>query len=100
MKLRILSTSIAAFALVSACGSKSTELPLPSNTEKLAGEACANFARIGCPEASGSPNGIPCVQVLVTASKLRELPLFCWGAAPNVETARMCGSGRDLRCTR
>lgn len=59
--------------------------------------ACANLARLGCPEASPGDAGLSCAQTLARAASLAEVPTACLSTASTVDAARACGSTNTLR---
>lgn len=59
------------------------------------GRSCANFKRLGCPEAEPSSTGVSCYRVCVHGSALRRIPSACWASAASVDALRACGR---IRC--
>lgn len=67
--------------------------PLPGTPEA----ACANLARLKCPEAKTTRTGVTCGEVVRLTLKYRELPLDCIANAEDVDDVRACGP-EAVRC--
>lgn len=59
------------------------------------GKACANLARLHCPEGSPTRAGVSCYRGCLSMAKQQRVPSSCWSLAKTPDDARACGG---LRC--
>lgn len=63
-------------------------------TDGTCDAACANLARLGCPESRPNSKGMTCSAICERASLLRDMSLECVANAPDQEALLECGTVR------
>ncbi len=86
----------ALFVLVACHNLPPVHLPPVQRAPGTCESACANMARLKCPEAVEKFDELPCATVCEKASQVQDLALDCVANAPTVLDLRMC---RTVRCT-
>lgn len=68
----------------------------PEGLERACGNACAQLAQLGCPEANPNPGGESCYTICAKAETSRKFTLkpACLAAAKTVPAVRACGTVR------
>lgn len=68
----------------------------PDGVERACGNACAQLAQLGCPEANPNPGGEGCYTVCAKAEASRKFTLKpgCLSAAKTIAAVRACGTVR------
>lgn len=72
------------------------DAPEPEGVERACGNACAQLAQLGCPEANPNPGGEGCYAVCAKAEATKKFTLkpACLTAAKTIAAVRACGTVR------